>query len=223
MATAFLNDGLYAECLSVTDAALAESPSDLGIRNLKGVCLMELGRLKEAEPILLGICKESNTPECWNNLASLYQRMKNFPKCMETSSKALEFYSYTNPENALSNRALCLLDAHKNIEAQAAAEQAKAKNASSCAVRIVLIKSMLRRGATDEAIQESSVTLSLCPAEPRAHFWRAYVLFKNGQKNDAYKIYRYIVEQFRRGEIVEASKSNIELLENRIPIPEPTL
>lgn len=223
MAKAFLNDKLYAECLSVVESALKEDAHHLPSLNLKGICLLELEKYAEAEPLLLSVCDELNSPECWNNLAALYQRTHRATKCHEMAAKALAFNTYNSAEIALSNQALCFADEHKLAEAQQAADMAKKKAPQNCYVRLVSVKIELRRKALDEALREVSSTLSLCPADPAIHFWSAYATYKNGQKTDAYRKYRYIVDQFKRGEFVEASKSNLELLENRIPIPEPKL
>jgi len=223
MAQAFANDGLYAECLTSLESALKDEPTNPQSLFLKGLCLMGRESFAESESILKPLCEKEKSADCYNALAALYLKTERYEKCLVSSSQALAIQTYSFFENALSHRALCSLKLGDFATAVKSAEAAKKKNPARCDLRYTLVRIHLQRGAIDAAFLELDSLLTQCPAEVNTHFWLAYAHFKKGNKESALKRYHYIVSQFKRGELVEESKSNLELLENHVPIPEPKL
>lgn len=221
LATSFFSDHQYPECIGATERASELEPANLAAKNLRGLCLLGIDKFSEAEKLLTEVCSSVPSADCFNNLAAVHEKSKNPKKCVEMTHKALAVNSYTQPENALSNQALCQIQLRDLASAQNSIDEAKKKAPQNCTIRLLSAKIMILRGALDDAVRESENATSLCPALPKSHFWEAYTLYKNGRKTDAYKKYSFIVEQFRKGEFVEQSKINLEMLENHIPIPEP--
>jgi tetratricopeptide (TPR) repeat protein len=223
LAQGLFYDQQFPQCIALADTVLNENKASLGAKNLKGLCLMGIGRYAEAEVLLAETVLKAPGPDAYNQLAAVQLKLNNFQKSEEYAQKALTYSTYSSPENAWSNIALARLQRKEYPGAQVAIEEALKLNDTSCEIRFLASRILQRRGLPELALRHADEGVTLCPMVDLAHFWRGYSLYKLGKRRDAFGAYRYLINQFKRGEIVEQSRVNLDLLQNRIPIPEPKL
>lgn len=197
-------------------------PSNASYKMHTGLALMSLERHKDAETKLKEACSMiSDYAECWNNLSAFYLETNKPKESLKYSTLATQSKTYKTPGTALANQARAYIALKQYKTAIKSLEKAERISQGGCSVQILKAQASARLKYYDIALTAAKRAESLCPSEPRSHFWIAYLNYKNGDQELALNKYRSMLETFRDEKTTFQTRQYIEQLENSIPLKEP--
>ena len=224
LALAHYQDGQFPDSIANLQQVLARDSDSYQAKILLGLNYLAVDSLDAAEKITLEACNSKGAnSDCWNNLSAIYLKSRKYNQAVDAANQALADLTYPTPSLALANLAQAQIALKELSQAQTTLEHAKKLDPRNCQIRVLLGRVLTKRGALEEALQETRVATSQCPLSAVSHLWEAYTLYLLGDREKASKKLHFIVEQFKRGEIVEKAQTWTDLLQNRIPLQEPPI
>lgn len=88
LAMLYLQQGSYAQCYYWADKRLAQTPDNVNLMELKGICLDKLQEPKAAIEIFEKLYKKTNSPYHAYKLMELQYSIKRLAECLETALSA---------------------------------------------------------------------------------------------------------------------------------------
>jgi len=220
----FYTDGRFPESIEQLARAYQLDGSRPEILMHLGLAHLRIEKYKEAEDYIRQACEQGKEfAECWNNLAFVRYKRKEYRAGMEAARKALSYVTYTTPELAHGNLALSALELREYKQAHDSLQTALRLNPQFCQARVLVVKVFVRKGDFERALSEAKQATNICPEVEQAHLWQAFTYYKMGSHSSARIKCEQTLERFRKGVAVDTCRSWLEKMELRKALDEPTL